>query len=136
MNSKNTIITAITIIIIAAVTFFGYKIYHRMQLGESVGRGAGSGQSDHEQEGQIPQSGDLCGGTGGIGQIISIGNNTFTLKRKDGRRLIVNLTAQRTIKTATGSGSLSDLKPGDRVTLVGGPNPDGSFTATTVLLCK
>ncbi len=87
--------------------------------------------------GKIPQSGDLCGGTGGKGQIVSVGNNEFTMKRNDdGREQVVHLAGQATIKTSAGSASLSDLKAGYRVTLVGGPNPDGSFTADTVVVCN
>jgi PBP1b-binding outer membrane lipoprotein LpoB len=87
--------------------------------------------------GEIPQSGDLCGGTGGNGQIVSVGNNEFTMKRNDdGSEQIIHLTDRATIKTSAGSASLSDLKIGYRVTLVGGPNPDGSFTADTVVVCK
>ncbi len=86
--------------------------------------------------GEIPQSGDLCGGTGGNGQIVSVGNNEFTIKRKDGSDLVVHLTGQATIKTSAGSASLSDLKIGYRVTLVGDRNPDGSFTADTVVVCN
>ncbi len=86
--------------------------------------------------GEIPQSGDLCGGTGGNGQIVSVGNNEFTMKRNDdGSDQIVHLSGGATIKTSAGSASLSDLKTGDHVTLVGGPNPDGSFTADTVVVC-
>jgi hypothetical protein len=84
--------------------------------------------------GEIPQSEDLCGGTG---QIVSVGNNEFTMKRNDdGSNQVVHLTSQATIKTSAGSASLSDLKIGYRVTLVGGPNPDGSFTADTVVVCR
>ena len=87
--------------------------------------------------GEIPQSGDLCGGTGGNGQIVSVGNNEFTMKRNDdGSDQVVHLTGQATIKTSAGSASLSDLKIGYRVTLVGSPNPDGSFTADTVVVCN
>ncbi len=87
--------------------------------------------------GEIPQSGDLCGGTGGIGQIVSVGNNEFTIKRNDnGSDQVVHLTSQATIKTSAGPASLSDLKAGYRVTLVGGPNADGSFTAYMVVVCN
>ena len=88
--------------------------------------------------GEIPQSGDLCGGTGGNGQIVSVGNNEFTMKRNDdsGSDQVVHLSGQAIIKTSAGSVSLSDLKVGYRVTLVGGPNPDGSFTADFVVVCR
>jgi len=87
--------------------------------------------------GEIPQSGDLCGGTGGNGQIVSVENNEFTMKRNDnGSDQIVHLSGGATIKTSAGSASLSDLKTGNHVTLIGGPNPDGSFTADTVVVCN
>jgi pectate lyase len=87
--------------------------------------------------GEIPQSGDLCGGTGGKGEIVSVGNNEFTLKRRDdGSDQVIHLTGQATIKTSAGSASLSDLKIGYSVTLVGSSNPDGSFTANTVVVCN
>ena len=87
--------------------------------------------------GGIPQSGDLCGGTGGIGQIVSVGNNEFTMKRNDdGSDQVVHLTGQATIKTSAGSASLSDLKIGWSVTLMGHPSSDGSFTAGTVVVCN
>jgi hypothetical protein len=83
----------------------------------------------------IPQSGDLCDGTGGNGQIVSVGNNEFTIKRNDdGSDQVIHLTGQAAIQTSAGSASLSDMKIGYRVTLVGGPNPDGSFNADTVVV--
>lgn len=88
------------------------------------------------EQGGNSQSRDLCGGTGGIGQIISAGTNTITIQRRNGSTLLVNLTGQTTIKTPAGSASQSDLKIGDAVTLVGDPNSDGSFTANTVLVCR
>jgi glycopeptide antibiotics resistance protein len=86
------------------------------------------------------QSGDLCGGTNGNGQIIDVGSNTFTLKLNDGGEkgggnLIVSLTDRATIETTTGYASASDLKIGDRVTLVGDNHRDGTFTADVVVVC-
>ena len=85
----------------------------------------------------VPQSADLCGGTGGNGQIVSVGDNAFTIKLDaDGSDMVVHLTGQATIKTSAGSASLSDMKIGYRVTLVGDRNPDGSFTADTIVVCN
>ena len=87
--------------------------------------------------GESPQSGDLCGGTGGNGQIVSVGDNEFTIKLSADRSdMVVHLMGWATIKTSAGSASLSDLKIGYRVTLVGDRNPDGSFTADTVVVCN
>jgi glycopeptide antibiotics resistance protein len=82
------------------------------------------------------ESGDLCGGTGGVGQIISVENDSFSIQRPDRANLIVKLANGAAITTPAGNISLSDLKIGSRVTLVGGPNPDGSFTADTVVVCN
>lgn len=87
-------------------------------------------------EGAVPQSDDLCGGTGGNGQVESIGNNEFIMKRNDdGSSQVVHLSNQAIIKTTVGLATLSDLKQGMSVTLVGGPNRDGSFTADAVFVC-
>lgn len=85
------------------------------------------------------QNGDLCGGTGGNGEIASIGSNTFTLNEggeRDVGNLVVNVTSRTTIETSTGLASLSDLKIGDRVTLVGDKHRDGTFTADAVVVCN
>lgn len=112
---------------------FSFFIFFTVVSGSYKGVALAANQS----EGAIPQTGDLCGGTGGNGQIISVGNNTFTLRRNDdGSNQIIHLASHATIKTSTGPIFLSKLKPGERVTLVGGPNRDGSFTADTVVLCS
>jgi glycopeptide antibiotics resistance protein len=90
---------------------------------------------------QSEKSGDLCGGTRGNGQIISVESNTFTLKlNADGEKgdgnLIVDLTNHATIETSKGTISVSDLKIGDRVTLVGDNHRDGTFTAEAVVVCS
>lgn len=95
----------------------------------------------NQSEGALPQKGDLCGGTGGNGEIVSVGSNTFTLKlngggRKGGGILIVNPTDHATIETPAGYASVSDLKIGERVTLVGDNNRDGTFTADAVVVCN
>lgn len=84
---------------------------------------------------------DLCGGTGGNGEIVSVGSNTFSLNlnddgKKGGGKLIVNLADRATIETPTGNISASDLKIGDRVTLVGDNHRDGTFTAEAVVVCS
>jgi glycopeptide antibiotics resistance protein len=82
------------------------------------------------------QGGDLCGGTSGNGQIVSMGSNTFTLKLNENDDLIVNFTDRTMIETPIGYAQASDLKIGDRVTLVGDKHHDGTFTADTVVVCS
>lgn len=123
---RNVVSLVVIFVITIAVWLGGYK---------SVAFAIG------QSEGIIPQSGDLCGGTGGNGEIVSVGNNKFTLKlnddgKKGGGNLIVTLTEKATIESSTGSLSLSDLKKGDRVTLVGDNNRDGTFAADAVVVCS
>lgn len=129
MRERKYILVFVAICISIAVAVGAlYAIYPHGQPVVEPGSRAGN-----EQE--VPQSGDLCGGTGGNGQIVSVGSNAFTIDRQDGSAQMVSLTSQATIETSAGPASVSDLEMGDRVTLVGGPNPDGSFTAEAVFVC-
>jgi glycopeptide antibiotics resistance protein len=80
---------------------------------------------------------DLCGGTGGIGQIVRVDKTAVTIKRSgDTRDQVIHLTRRSVIRTSSGLATPSDLEIGDRVTLVGSPGQDGSFTADTVVVCN
>jgi hypothetical protein len=78
---------------------------------------------------------DPCGGTGGNGQIVSTSTNAFTMMRKDGKSQVVHFTDAVEIHTSAGAGTEEDLQPGKGITLVGGPNSDGSFTAEALFVC-
>src|SRR4029453_5040262 len=133
-NYKNIVFAAI-IVIAALAVFYGAVVYPMSHQPVNPGVGAGGGHF-RNNEGKIPQSGDLCSGTRGIGRISSVGNNTITIKRNDdGSSQLINLTKQTKIKTSNSSVSASDLKTGEKVTLVGEPNSDGTFTANTVMVC-
>jgi glycopeptide antibiotics resistance protein len=136
-NYKNIVFAAI-IVIAALAVFYAAVVYPMSHQPVNPGVGAGGGHSDRSANkgGKIPQSGDLCSGTGGTGSISSVVNNTITIKRNDdGSSQLINLTKQTTIKTSNSSVSASDLKTGEKVTLVGEPNSDGTFTANTVMVC-
>lgn len=74
---------------------------------------------------------DPCNGTMGTGQIISIAENTITIKRRDGKDEVVVLTEKTDMRNAGGPITKSILKIGDRVTVV----IDDSNTAMAVLVC-
>ena len=80
----------------------------------------------------MAQGVDLCGGTGGTGQIVTLANHTMTIQRNDGVLQSLAVTDQTSIRTSAGSASESDLKTGDRVTVV---VYDGK-NATAVLRCN
>ncbi len=80
---------------------------------------------------------DPCGGTGGIGQVVRVDKNAFTIRRRDDSgNQVVHLAPRAVIRTSSGPASLTELLTGSSVTLVGNPEQDGSFTADTVVVCK
>lgn len=98
-----------------------------------AGAGSRLGPLDENQEGPAPQTGDLCGGTGGTGQIVSKGDGTITIKSKRGTSEVIIITSRTDIRNSTGVISESGLNIGDHVTVViMGENK----TATTVLVCS
>jgi hypothetical protein len=63
---------------------------------------------------------------------MSVEKNTITIKRGDSISQIITLTGLTTIRISAGATSQSDLKVGDRATLV----IDDSESATLVLICN
>ncbi len=130
----------ILISVIISIAAIAGAIYAILPHGETVinpGVTSGYNQSNTigNPEAQHSENSDLCGTTNGIWEIMSIGTNSFTIKLKSGASQLINLTDEATIKTPAGSGSITVLEMGDRVTLVGDWNADGSFTAYLVLVC-
>ena len=85
-----------------------------------------------DQYNQPNQGDDPCNGTGGTGQIVSVGNQSITIKRNDGISQTIKLTTQTVIKNSTTTIPASDLKVGKRVTLI----IDDTETASLVLICN
>lgn len=125
MKPKNLLIAAVVAIVIAAAAAaaaYGYQKFP-ISFGPAV------------VHNETPKNEDLCGGTGGNGRIVSVGDNTIVMERNGGGDQTISLADGAAIHTPAGTGSISDLKAGDRITLVGGPNSDGSFTADDVFVC-
>jgi glycopeptide antibiotics resistance protein len=74
---------------------------------------------------------DLCGGTGGTGEIIHIGENDFTIKSKKGIDELIRITTNTQIKNSKGNINKAVLKIGNHVTVV----IDETETASLVLVC-
>jgi glycopeptide antibiotics resistance protein len=125
-NYKTAALAGLTAVASAAA-FYGGVVYPMTHQPVTPRIGA-SGDQPHRADNEE----DLCGGTGGTGQIVSVGNHTMTIKRNDGVIQALALTDRTTIRTSAGPASESDLNTGDRVTVV----VYDRETATTVLKCK
>lgn len=78
-----------------------------------------------------PNCCDLCNGTPGTGQVIAIGENSFSIKRRDGLVQIIKLTKGTVIKNSKGVVGFNEIKLEDKVTLV----IDDTETASLILIC-
>ena len=133
VRSGNYISIAVAAIIVIATTAGAlYLIIPKGKPQVNSERSLGDLQPGNKED-EIAESGDdLCGGTGGTGQIINVANNTIAVRLNDGVVKNVKLTGQTKIRTSAGLILQSDLKAGERVTLV----IDESETASVVLVCK
>ncbi len=91
----------------------------------------------------LPQTGGLgtgvsVNGTSLVGSIETLNGNGFTMTLEDGTTKDVQLSATTTIKEMNGSSAtssnltLDQLSVGERVTVSGSPNQDGSISASRV----
>ncbi len=138
---KNTIIIAVIVaVVFGAGGFFGGMQYQKSQR-PSFGNGnfqfQGNGQGNRNfsrSGGQSGQANQFQRGNGGgrvAGEILSIDNNTMTVKMPDGSSKIVILS-DTTQYTQSSQGSQSDLQVGQQVGVFGVTNSDGSVTAQDV----
>lgn len=151
---KQYLITLITVIVIGAGAFFGGMMFQKSQDSikgltgtaltkklESLGSTAGTRTFDGNINGanfpggfpggDTNASGRRAGGGFVNGQIISMDNQSITIKQQDNSTKTVYYSSTTKIdKTVTGASS--DLTVGTDVTTSGTSNTDGSVTATTI----
>lgn len=127
LKNYKAIIAAVTFIITVSATVL-YAIYPKEQPVNY--RNNVDIRSDNKDD--VLQGDDPCNGTGGTGQIIEVGNNSINIRRNDGAVQSIKFTNRTTIKNSMGPVSKSDLKTGNRVTLV----IDETETASLILVCN
>lgn len=100
--------------------------------GQALGNGGfGNGNFGPGASGR-PRNGFGGGASGTVG---SVSANQMTITTANGAQRIVLLTPQTKVSEVTATTkALSDIATGATVTIVGTANPDGSVTATQVIL--
>ncbi len=129
---KNNMAAMILVgVVIAVASFYGGMQYQMSQRGNSAGaqlagrngsfgdRQAGQGRGFNSQNRPVS------------GEIISQDDASVTVKMQDGSTKIVIVSDKTTINKAS-TGTKSDLKTGEKVTVFGTENSDGSVTAQNV----
>ncbi len=128
MNPK-IIGAVIGIISIAGGAFYGGTVYAKAQ---NLQRGGMAGQFQRTGAGGARGPGGMAGGFT-AGEILSKDATSLTIKMQDGSTKIV-LFSGSTMITKSASGTPQDLTTGERVTVMGSANSDGSLTAQNILL--
>lgn len=131
MQNAKTIIPIILILVGLGVGFFGGYQYRNFRLRQTVGNFAGPNGTFQRFTGRNGGNGMGMMRNGVFGSILSIDNNSITVKLADGSSKIV-LFSTSTTYANTASATQSDLKVGDNVAVVGAVNSDGSVTATNI----
>lgn len=125
------------IIIFSIAVYFIFSFFKSNSKPIPPGSHLRNERLDHlENRNNIASENDLCGGTGGTGQIIGKGNHSITIKRKDGIEEAIHLSGKTSIKNSSGNITEEDLKMGDRVTVVVGLIPEDPQAASLVLVCR
>lgn len=130
MNKNTMMIIAVVLIIVAAAG--GFYAGMQYQSGQSRSRFAQGGTFRQGfNGGVVGQNGQNSNFRPVRGQVLSMGSNTLTVKLPTGGTEIVVLSGS-TVFMNTQKATLSDLKTGDTVNVVGTANSDGSVTASDV----
>jgi hypothetical protein len=124
-------------IILAAVAFLGgFGVANAVAPKATVAAG-GNGQGFGGQGFAPGASGRPRGNFGGgaSGKIGSVSADQMTITTAAGGQRIVLLTPTTTVTQVTSTTkAVTDLTGGETVTVIGTPNPDGSVTATSVVI--
>jgi len=140
---KKTIIVLAAIIVavgLAAGSFYGGMAYQRNQTTNTraaffASRGLdanGTNPAGAQGQGQGQNTRRGFFGGGATGQIKSIEGNVITLSTPQ-NVTIVNLSGSTQIEK-TGSGTISDLTPGQQVLVTGQRDANGNIAAATILI--
>jgi hypothetical protein len=127
MNKNMMIVVAVILVIVAAAGgFFAGLMYQKNQTP------AFGTTSRGNFAGRFGQNGQNSAAFRPVrGQVLSMNNNSLTVKMSDGSTKIVVLSTSTAFMQST-KASLGDIKTGDTVNVVGTQNSDGSVTAQDI----
>jgi hypothetical protein len=130
---NNYLITVLLVIVFAGIGFYGGMKYQQSQRGNFSGQfGNGQGAIQNGRTG-----GTGINNRGGFrpvaGEIISVDDKSIVVKLQDDSSKIV-LIDNKTVVNKAQTVTKSELKVGERVSVFGSENTDGSVTAQNVQL--
>jgi hypothetical protein len=136
-QSNRKFIPIVAGVVLAIVAFAGgFAVANATASNTGAGRSANLG-GDANGQGFPGASGRLRNGFGGggAGTVSSVAADQMTITTQSGGSRIVLLTPTTTVTEVTSTPkTTSDIASGTTVTVVGSSNPDGSVTATRVII--
>jgi hypothetical protein len=130
MNIKRILVTAaIGIVVAGAAGFGGYSIGLKTGQTQTANTRAAF-LASRGQNGAAGQTGGANNANFAMGQVKTIDGNTVQLSTAN-EVLTVKLTDKTTIQK-TGTGTVADIKTGERITVQGARGTDGAMTADRV----
>lgn len=127
-NNNSLIITAAVAIVCLVGGFFGGIQYQKSQV-PSFDRS--QFQNGVRPSGFPARNGNTQGGRPVSGEIVSLEDNTLTIKTQDGGSKIVILSELTNINK-TSEATKDDLSEGEQVIVIGTEGSDGTITAQTI----
>ena len=139
MNGRTMLIA---VAVIASLALAGGGFVAGMTVGENNAKSAAASAAAGRgaRGGQFPGTGANASGAPDrgavVGQVLSVGPDTITVQlgTDQGSRIVLVAPSTRVTKTTETDIKLSDIKAGDRVTVVGQTNTDGIVNAQTVVV--
>jgi len=127
MKNKSVLIVVISLLIGGGIGFFSGKYYQQSQKRSFIGEFTNQ---------RLNQQGSL-NNRGGFrpvgGEIISNDEKSITVKLQDESSKIILINSKTQINRAE-VGEIKDLKVGEKVSVFGSENTDGSITANNIQL--
>ncbi len=143
MKNQQTITSIVVAVGVSALSFLGGLKYAEMnpKIISPSEYGAGGGYRMMDRNGQGGGTQQGTGRQGGttmrngfrpvFGEILDIDGSTMTVKLTDGSTKIVVLTDKTTASTQT-EAKVSEIKTGEKVSVMGTTNTDGTVTADSI----
>ena len=128
---NNYLITAVLVIVFAGAGFYGGMKYQQSKVSSLSGQF--SNRQGMMRNGQVGGNGNRSGFRPVAGEIISADGKSITVKLQDDSSKIV-LINDKTVINKAQTVSKSELKVGEKVSVFGSENTDGSVTAQNVQL--
>jgi hypothetical protein len=125
------IFVLVSLVMLGAGFITGTKYQNRKQLKMFQGTRLENGNIPDGQKGRMGNQNGFKGGTSG--EIISKDDKSITVKMQDGSSKIILFTDSTQINIAS-QGTKDNLKIGEKVSVFGAANTDGSVTATNIQL--